>query len=123
MVLVVAGLVLLAFTVVALTGRVVLVRDRAGVAADQAALAAAAALAELAGTGAPSDSTGVLDRVACSVAGEVAGRNGGRVVACRVTGDLVEFAVAVTVEVDLGFQTPGLPGSVRREAIAGRTRQ
>jgi len=112
----VAGLVVLAFTVVAVVGRVVLVRDSAGVAADQAALAAAAALA---GTSRDGDADR-LDRTACPVADEVVRRNGARMVGCTVTGDAQEFVVTVTVEADLGFRTPGLPRNVRREATAGR---
>ncbi len=68
---------------------------RARSAADLAALAAAGALLD------PAD-----DRAPCTVAGDLAGRNGGRLMSCDVHGDTVTVSVTVAPAVSaLGAAT------------------
>lgn len=57
---------------------------------------------------------------ACATAVRVAVENGGRATDCRTTGDAIEHAVVVTVEIGVTRPAPGLPGAVRATATAGR---
>lgn len=56
----------------------------------------------------------------CRVAEQMAARNDTMPVTCEVTGDHLEFAISLTVEVPVAVIVPGLPRSVRAEAHAGQ---
>ncbi|NLT28975.1 MAG: flp pilus-assembly TadE/G-like family protein [Propionibacterium sp.] len=56
----------------------------------------------------------------CPLAEEAARLNEVRLIDCELSGGPVEFAVSVTVEVDVGARVAGLPRAVRAEAHAGR---
>lgn len=75
-------------------------------AADLVALSAAAKYAE--------------GQDACSVARRLAGSNRVRLTSCRVTGDSLDFVVAVTVEQPYRVWVPVLPQQVSATAYAGR---
>ena len=56
---------------------------------------------------------------ACGAAGEVAARNGSKLVQCTVTGDNWSFVVAVRVSQPLEPALPGAPQGIERAATAG----
>ncbi|MFT4108928.1 Rv3654c family TadE-like protein [Propionicimonas sp.] len=76
-------------------------------AADLVALSAAAAFAR--------------GRDACAAAEALAVQNGVLLGSCRVRGDVLEFAVSVTVSRPVATPSPLFPGSVTATASAGRT--
>lgn len=59
----------------------------------------------------------------CREAARVARANGVRLAQCRVAGDILEFAVAVEVELMIPGALPGLPDRLRGSATAGRSSQ
>jgi len=81
--------------------------QRANAAADLVALSAAAA--QVSGEG------------ACRGAARVAQANGVRLTRCRLAGDILEFAVAIEVELPVPRALPGLPDRLRATATAGRS--
>ena len=80
--------------------------QKANAAADLVALSGAAA--QVSGEG------------ACRGAARVAAANGVRLTECRVSGDILEFAVTVEVTLPIRQALPGLPGQLRASASAGR---
>lgn len=87
-------------------------------AAYLAAAHAARAAADLAALSAAADQIRGLEP--CLAAGRIAAANGARLVACRLTGDSLDFVVSVSVAAAVRGNWPGLPGEVRAEAHAGR---
>ncbi|PFG17754.1 secretion/DNA translocation related TadE-like protein [Propionicimonas paludicola] len=77
---------------------------------------AAADLVALSGASAQATGEG-----ACRGAARAAQANAVRLSGCRVVGDLLEFAVAVEVEVSVPHALPGLPDHLVARATAGRT--
>lgn len=59
----------------------------------------------------------------CREAARAARANGVRLAGCRVAGDILEFAVAVEVELPIPGALPGLPDRLRASATAGRSSQ
>ncbi|MGC3995665.1 MAG: flp pilus-assembly TadE/G-like family protein [Propionicimonas sp.] len=75
--------------------------------ADLVALSAAAAFAQ--------------GQDACVTAGVLAAQNGVVLQSCSVRGDILEFAVSVTVSRRVAAPSPVLPSAVTASATAGRT--
>lgn len=57
----------------------------------------------------------------CVAAKKTAEANGGRLSACDVVNDGIEFVVAVEVTAEAGISLPGLPSRLTARSQAGRT--